>query len=633
MARIVLALVAASLFLAAPAQAAVSTSFSGGTLTILMSASGDVATVKVGGSDPAGGRQILVNDVHQQTTATTATVNSISFQDNSGNGNTTAVIDFAGGPFEPGQLNEAGSSDEIEFLSFNMGTGTDEVVIKSPPGGDRIVLGSAGINFNPEETEGVDTDVPFAAFQGVEAVRYEGSDGVDDVHAAGGTGSDVQGTSPFSLALKLNGYGGDDRLTGGSGADNLQGGAGADTLTGSGGDDTLLGGDDNDVLEGQAGNDSLDGQNGDDVQRSGDGNDTHQASLGNDLIDAGGETPFITSDVLSHVNLYADGTIKQGLTIDLAVTGPQDTGAAGIDTFIDVEDILGSPYDDVLKGNDDPTFVTGADGNDTILTRGGADRVFGGNGDDTLDPGNDAVQDTVSGDDGFDSVSYASRSVGIQVTLANSGDGAGGTGETADVLQRVEGIIGSSGDDTLVGNDLDNLIEGGPGQDQLQGAGGNDTLRSQDGTADALNCGAGFDVWSADGIDDVGPSCERPYSLPNDDQAPSAGDKAPALRWSVKRRTRARKGAFTVRATCPRASINRCRGSATLLRGAKGNRRIARTLFDIPNGATRSIRIKLTKSAYRELRRKRKLGVRLRITSRDDGGVAPSRTVRFTLTR
>src|SRR3712207_7297827 len=50
------------------------------------------------------------------------------------------------------------------------------------------------------------------------------------------------------------------------------------------------------------------------------------------------------------------------------------------------------------------------------------------------------------------------------------------------------------------------------------------------------------------------------------------------------------------------------------------------------NGATRSIEIQLTKSAYRQLRRKRKLVVQLRITSRDDGGVAPSRTVKFTLT-
>jgi Ca2+-binding RTX toxin-like protein len=631
MARIVLALVAASLFLAAPAQAAVTTSFSGGTLTILMSASGDTGTVRVGDSDPGGGRKLVVNDV-PQSTATTATTNSISFQDNSGNGNTTAVIDFAGGSFEPGQLNEAGASDEIEFLSFNLGSGTDEVVIRAAQGGDRILLGSAGINLNPEEADGVDTDVPFAAFQGVEAVRYEGGDGVDEVNAAGGTGSDVQGTSPFSLALRLNGYGGDDKFTGGSGADNMSGGNGADTLIGGAGDETMTGGEGDDRLEGQAGNDSLDGQNGNDTQISGDGNDTHHLSLGNDLLDAGGETPFITSDVLSAVNLYADGTIKTGLTIDLAVTGPQDTRAAGIDTFVDVEDILGSPYDDVLKGNDDPTFITGADGNDIVESRGGADRLFGGNGDDALDPGNDNVQDTVSGDDGFDAVSYASRSVGIQVTLADSGDGAGGTGETADVLQRIEGVTGSSGDDTLVGNAANNVLDGGPGQDQLQGNGGDDTLRSQDGVADALNCGSGNDAWVADAIDDVGPSCERPYTLPNDDPAGPSGDRAPALRWSVNKRVKARKGVFSVRATCPPPSINRCRGSATLLR-AKGSRSIARTRFDIPNGATRSIRIKLAKAAFRQLKRKRKLVVRLRITSRDDGGVAPSKTVKFTLTR
>jgi Ca2+-binding RTX toxin-like protein len=623
---------AAALFASAPAQAAVNTSFSGGTLTITMSASGDVATVKVGNAAGTGGKEILVNGVVQDTNLrTTAKVDSISFQDNSGNGNTTAVIDLTGGDFAPGQNNEAGTSDEIEFFAA-LGAGTDDLIIRGADGGDRIVMGSAGINLNPEErddpaTGGVDADIVASSLTNVEVVKYEGGSGVDIVSAAGGPAE--VGTTPFTIALRLEGNGGDDELTGGNGGDTVSGGDGEDKLLGGSGDDTISGGTGNDRLEGQNGNDQLDGQAGDDTHSGGDGNDTVQNSLGNDLIDGGAHTTFITSDVLSNVNLYADGTVQQGLTIDLAATGPQDTGGGGIDVIVNMEDILGSPFDDVLRGSEEANLITGADGNDFVGTRGGADRLFGGQGSDTLDPGVDNLQDTVSGDDGNDTVSYATRSTPIQVTLADGVDGAGGSGETADVLKLLENITGGSGGDTLTGNSAANVINGGPGQDQLQGGGGNDTLLARDAGADALNCGSGQDSFDADGIDDVGPSCERPYSLPGDG-LPPAGLKAPALRWKIARSVKVRKGFIGFRATCPRQSINRCRGTATLLLKRKS---IALTRFEIPLGATRTVRLKLSKPARRQLARSKRLKASLRVTSRDDGGAAPGKTLKLTLRR
>jgi hypothetical protein len=115
------------------------------------------------------------------------------------------------------------------------------------------------------------------------------------------------------------------------------------------------------------------------------------------------------------------------------------TGAATGDTFISIENLRGTAFDDTLIG----------DGNNNVLE--------GGLGNDTLDGGG-----------GFDIASYEHATAGVTVSLATPGVGQP-TGVTGtDTLTNIEGLLGSSFNDTLTGNG-NSTLEGGPGDDHLIG--------------------------------------------------------------------------------------------------------------------------------------------------------------------
>jgi Ca2+-binding RTX toxin-like protein len=135
------------------------------------------------------------------------------------------------------------------------------------------------------------------------------------------------------------------------------------TLTGTAGADVLDGGAGNDTLSGLAGNDSLFGGLGDDLLFGG---------KGNDLIDGGGG-----NDTAS----YADAT--SGVRVDLAILTRQSTGA-GLDTLTDIESLVGSGFNDILKGDAGANTLSGGGGSDTLRGGGGDDVLAGGAGRDLL---------------------------------------------------------------------------------------------------------------------------------------------------------------------------------------------------------------------------------------------------------
>ena len=143
---------------------------------------------------------------------------------------------------------------------------------------------------------------------------------------------------------RLEGRGGDDQLFGGDGNDRLLGGDGADSLYGSYGVDTLFG---------QAGNDQLFG---------GAGNDFFFGSEGGDLINGG--TDFDTVSYLAS---------SSGVIVNLAAGGTG--GDAAGDSYVSIERVFGTSFDD---------SITGSDGNDVLLGNGGSDYLAGGLGNDSL---------------------------------------------------------------------------------------------------------------------------------------------------------------------------------------------------------------------------------------------------------
>jgi Ca2+-binding RTX toxin-like protein len=152
------------------------------------------------------------------------------------------------------------------------------------------------------------------------------------------------------------------------------------------------------------------------------------------------------------------------------------------DTFLSVENITGSAFNDYIYGNDADNVIIGGAGNDLLRGHNGDDTLVGGEGADDLHGG--------SGVDLADYSSAASRiSLNLRVSAGASGDAAG------DTFFSVENITGSAFNDYIYGDDANNVIIGGAGDDLLRGHNGNDIVIGGEG-ADNLNGGSGRDVAS-----------------------------------------------------------------------------------------------------------------------------------------
>ncbi len=253
-------------------------------------------------------------------------------------------------------------------------------------------------------------------------------------------------------------------------------------FNGTVGDDTLTGGDENDTLNGDAGNDTLLGGAGDDQLNGGDGNDSLQGERPNqsgfdngvDEADYAGNDIFDGGDGWDSVQ-FSDSTI--GVTADLTIAGPQDTGH-GLDTFISVEALAGSSHGDTLIGDDGANFLWGyysegsSDNNDTISGNGGDDNIAVGIGSHIVDGGADT--DTLY----FNLWTFGP---GVEFSLADQGssvvyftDGAG-TDYTI-TASNFENLTGSAGNDVLGGDAGDNLIAANFGFDTVNAGAGNDTI-------------------------------------------------------------------------------------------------------------------------------------------------------------
>ncbi|TWT35622.1 Bifunctional hemolysin/adenylate cyclase precursor [Posidoniimonas corsicana] len=237
----------------------------------------------------------------------------------------------------------------------------------------------------------------------------------------GGSGNDVIIGSAYPQTLRggagddrilggdandlLYGGEGDDVLLAGLGADELYGGVGNDTLRGGEGNDTLYGLDetttptlqegeeDNDLLFGEEGDDDLYGSAGDDRLDGGSG--------GDDLLVGGdGDDVFVVTDASADTVTISDtGGVD---TIDLSAAASGATvsleGGSGVFaiasvgfTVSGVENIIGTPYADVLIGNSFANRIEGGGGDDHLFSGGvastevgGVDTLAGGQGNDHL---------------------------------------------------------------------------------------------------------------------------------------------------------------------------------------------------------------------------------------------------------
>jgi Ca2+-binding RTX toxin-like protein len=301
------------------------------------------------------------------------------------------------------------------------------------------------------------TDFYAATDASGESSTFDGRGGTLHGSVFGGDGNDTLFDGAGSNTL--SGGRGNDILAGGSGNDTLNGGAGTDTatafdapsavvmslvtnqVTGIGsGTDTLIG---IENIEGSAFNDTLIGDGGPNVLTGGGGDD---------LLNGGGG-----SDTASYHD--AAGAVS----VNLALASPQAVGGgAGSDTFVSIENLEGSAFNDTL---------TGDSGNNVLSGLGGDDLLTGGAGNDTLDGGA-----------GNDTANYAGATGAITIDLSNTAAQAVGGGQGTDTFIAVENLIGSQFADTLSGDGNANMLTGGAGDDILNGGGGSDTAVYRDAT-------------------------------------------------------------------------------------------------------------------------------------------------------
>ncbi len=193
---------------------------------------------------------------------------------------------------------------------------------------------------------------------------------VADVLAAANTAGTTDDLAVFRTALS-----GNDAINMSDQNDRAWGFGGNDMMSGNGGRDRLYGG---------AGNDFLDGGNGNDRLFGGTGNDYLRLDAGNDLINGGSGRDSV---VLFDTNTGSGATTNG--TIDLRITGPQNTGF-GMDTLVSIENIYGGAGNDTLIGNRKANLIKGGAGNDHISGGGGTDNLYGNGGRDVIKGGGGA---------------------------------------------------------------------------------------------------------------------------------------------------------------------------------------------------------------------------------------------------
>jgi Ca2+-binding RTX toxin-like protein len=142
------------------------------------------------------------------------------------------------------------------------------------------------------------------------------------------------------------------------------------------------------------------------IVNAGDGDDTVHGAAGADIIDGGSGTRDRVVYDLSN----------DGVSVNLA-TGTGDKGFARGDTYTNIEDVVGSDFNDTLIGDANNNLLSGGRGNDTLVGGGGADSLFGGAGNDLLRLDWSSINYRLDGGAGTDTINLGGTS---NATLSGS---------------------------------------------------------------------------------------------------------------------------------------------------------------------------------------------------------------------
>ena len=340
------------------------------------------------------------------------------------------------------------------------------------------------------------------------APRLRGAETITDVHVRAGAGNDV--VTVRGLSAAVHAQAGDDRITS-DGPARLHGGAGADRIDGSPFDDHL---------QGDSGADAIDGGDGVDVA-------------------------MWPRSRAVHASLATGRAVSAGET----------------DTLAGIENLMSGSAADVLEGDA---------GANSLLSGQGADRVFGGDGDDVI----------------------------------------GGDHQENARVQRAfpDHLDGGAGNDTINGRGGGDTYLGGPGDDEVMaGATLAPSGETPDGTAERVDCAEGDDkVLEPDAADLVEATCELvDYS----------GGGVPAPSYAVPPLTTGDDWAVRGTLHCDAEFSRRCPARIVLADAAEPARVLGSLETELTGGEERAFTLPLTPEGREEVRRRGSLTARLTITT------------------
>lgn len=454
-----------------------------------------------------------------------------------------------------------GAGDDDIQVRYSIGPTLKETVyIDGGSGVDRAVHDLSGFKSGATFTVSATKTVTIGSvtLKRIERVSLDG--GVGDDNFTGGAGTDY-----------LKGGHGNDRLIGRAGDDELHGGVRQGDRSSEyygyylpDGDDYVDAGAGNDTITDYGGANTIRAGSGDDRVDIGEGGDYFWWEKGQDLGDSAPETvPFDATANGSYTVDLGSGNDRLGwrggplgaldidgghgsdhvwldfryvgftkdLTFALAsvatFTNVSVTlkniesvtlfGGSGNDTFTGgalADEMAGGGGDDTLEGQGGHDRLIGGAGSDTIRGGAGNDTIYGGmafsNGDGTLRPYDDDVDDKIYGGAGNDTI-YAGH--------GDTADGGTGIDTLNFVLVTEEDFVfdfttgtvavdpetifsnfevlnygGGTGRDNVTGGSRGDTLFGGAGDDTLIGGGGNDTLDGGLGT-DSMEGDVGNDIY------------------------------------------------------------------------------------------------------------------------------------------
>jgi Ca2+-binding RTX toxin-like protein len=487
---------------------------SGNTIFVTGNSPDDVFTF-IPNSPGPGSNRVVVNSV-----SFTVPASSTKFRFDGRGGNNTVIVNGTAG------IDTITSTfTTVKMNGFTMDLfAIQNLTLQGQAGGDKITA-TGGRIVTINGGDGND-----AIFGGTSGDLLVGGAGQDRIFGGGGDDT-LMGEEASDI---LNGGEGTDRLIGGGGNDTYQFGEpfavqidyvdeltkeGADTLdfanstnttvtvdltkdnalalhglrtvrtfaanqarfvenaVGTRGNDVLLGNDANNDLTGGDGDDHLEGRTGDDRYMFGD-------------------TQFGQSDRIREFNGNGRDTIHFGAStlpaiVDLlkdtgiAIQGARTVSMFGAGQAKAMENIVGGFGNDTLLGNMGNNVIEGGEGSDSMQGRGGDDRYLF----------RDALQiqtDTIAefddgGRDTLDFSGLVNALTDVNVDLRTTGQTIATHASrtvavaTAGQARNFEVIIGSLGNDILIGNSAENSIFGGSGRDILVGSRGSDFIRGGSG--------------------------------------------------------------------------------------------------------------------------------------------------------